>query len=256
MKFPQIEIKNVSMTYDNGTGTPIKALKNIDFNIYEGEFISLLGPSGCGKSTLLRIIADLLHPTEGEVIINGRTPRQVRLAKQYGMVFQSPVLYDWRTVRKNVCLPLELMGVKKAEQCERADAMLEMVGLQDYADHYPYQLSGGMQQRVGIARALALNPKILLMDEPFSALDEFTREKLNEDLLDIWQKTNKTVIFVTHNIQEAIFLSDRVCVLSPHPGRISAIVDVTLPRPRANELRFSKECQDLVFYARSCFEGV
>lgn len=256
MKFPQIEIKNVSMTYDNGTGTPIKALKNIDFNIYEGEFISLLGPSGCGKSTLLRIIADLLHPTEGEVIINGRTPRQVRLAKQYGMVFQSPVLYDWRTVRKNVCLPLELMGVKKAEQRERADAMLEMVGLQDYADHYPYQLSGGMQQRVGIARALALNPKILLMDEPFSALDEFTREKLNEDLLDIWQKTNKTVIFVTHNIQEAIFLSDRVCVLSPHPGRISAIVDVTLPRPRANELRFSKECQDLVFYARSCFEGV
>ena len=256
MKFPQIEIKNVSMTYDNGTGTPIKALKNIDFNIYEGEFISLLGPSGCGKSTLLRIIADLLHPTEGEVIINGRTPRQVRLAKQCGMVFQSPVLYDWRTVRKNVCLPLELMGVKKAEQRERADAMLEMVGLQDYADHYPYQLSGGMQQRVGIARALALNPKILLMDEPFSALDEFTREKLNEDLLDIWQKTNKTVIFVTHNIQEAIFLSDRVCVLSPHPGRISAIVDVTLPRPRANELRFSKECQDLVFYARSCFEGV
>lgn len=256
MKFPQIEIKNVSMTYDNGTGTPIKALKNIDFNIYEGEFISLLGPSGCGKSTLLRIIADLLHPTEGEVIINGRTPRQVRLAKQYGMVFQSPVLYDWRTVRKNVCLPLELMGVKKAEQRERADAMLEMVGLQDYADHYPYQLSGGMQQRVGIARALALNPKILLMDEPFSALDEFTREKLNEDLLDIWQKTNKTVIFVTHNIQEAIFLSDRVCVLSPHPGRISAIVDVTLPRPRANELRFSKECQNLVFYARSCFEGV
>lgn len=255
-KRPQIEIKNVGMTYGNDTASPTQALQSINFDIYEGEFISLLGPSGCGKSTLLRIIADLLHPTEGEVVIGGRTPREVRLDKEYGMVFQSPVLYDWRTVRKNVCLPLELMGMSRKEQRERADAMLELVGLQDYATHYPYQLSGGMQQRVGIARALALDPKILLMDEPFSALDEFTREKLNEDLLEIWQATHKTVIFVTHNIQEAIFLSDRVCVLSPHPGRLSAVVDVTLSRPRRSEQRFSQECQDLVSYTRSCFEGV
>lgn len=253
MEYPQIEIKHVSMTYEAANGTKTPALQDINFDIYEGEFISLLGPSGCGKSTLLRIIADLLQPTGGEVIISGKTPRENRLAKRYGMVFQSPVLYDWRTVRKNVCLPLELMGMKRKEQIERADAMLELVGLQDYAEHYPYQLSGGMQQRVGIARALALDPKILLMDEPFSALDEFTREKLNEDLLNIWQQTNKTVIFVTHNIQEAIFLSDRVCVLSPHPGRLTSVVDISMQRPRD---RFSKECQDLVAYTRSCFEGV
>lgn len=256
MAFPQIEIKNVSMTYGNDKGEPIKALQDVDFGIYKGEFISLLGPSGCGKSTLLRIIADLLSPTQGEVIIDGYTPKEARLQKKYGMVFQSPVLYDWRTVRKNICLPLELMKKTKKEQKERCNEMLELVGLTDYAEHYPYQLSGGMQQRVGIARALALDPQILLMDEPFSALDEFTREKLNEDLLAIWRKTNKTIIFVTHNIQEAIFLSDRVCVLSPHPGRLSSVVDVTLQRPRTKETRFSSECQDLVTYTRGCFEGV
>jgi NitT/TauT family transport system ATP-binding protein len=254
--FPQIEIKNISMRYQNASGAPIQALQKINFDIYKGEFISLLGPSGCGKSTLLRIVADLLKPTEGKVFIGGLTPKEARLEKTYGMVFQSPVLYDWRTVRKNICLPLELMGMKHKEQIERANEMLDMVGLLDYANYYPYQLSGGMQQRVGIARALALDPRILLMDEPFSALDEFTRQKLNEDLLNIWSKTNKTVIFVTHNIEEAVFLSDRVCVLSPHPGRLSSVVDITLPRPRTKELRYSRECQELVAYTRSCFEEV
>ncbi len=252
----QIQINEISKIYQSANGKETEALQKVSVDIERGEFVSLVGPSGCGKSTLLRIIADLLEPTSGRVLINGLTPREARIQKKYGMVFQSPVLYDWRTVRKNVCLPLELMKLSKPEQKERADEMLELVGLSDYADHYPYQLSGGMQQRVGIARALALDPRILLMDEPFSALDEFTREKLNEDLLDIWSKTNKTVLFVTHNISEAVFLSDRVCVFSPHPGRLSSVVDIPLPRPRQKEARFSREFQELVAYTRSCFEGV
>lgn len=251
----QILIKNVSMTYENSKGEPIEALRNVNFNIDKGEFISLVGPSGCGKSTMLRIICDLLKPTSGEVIINGYTPKEKRLTRSFGMVFQSAVLFDWRTVRKNICLPLEMQKMSKEEQKKRSDEVLELVGLQDYADHYPYQLSGGMQQRVGIARALALDPPILLMDEPFSALDEFTREKLNDDLLEIWRKTHKTVIFITHNIQEAAYLSDRVAVFSPHPGRLSAMVDIDLPRPRTKALRYTAECNKLVEYIRSCFEG-
>lgn len=252
----EIMLDNIGMTYKTNDGRDVTALTSVTLNIRKGEFISLLGPSGCGKTTLLRIIADLLTPTQGSITVGGETPRQARLKQRYGIVFQSAVLYDWRTVRKNVMLPLEIMHVPKPERLERADKMLELVGLSDFANHYPQQLSGGMQQRVGIARALAIRPEILLMDEPFSALDEFTREKLHDDLLRIWRKTNKTVVFVTHNISEAVYLSDRVCVLSPHPGRLSAVVDIDLPRPRTAKLKSTPEFTALVAKVRGSFEGV
>lgn len=256
MNAPEIQIKNVSMVYPVNNGKDIVALTDINLDIQEGEFISLLGPSGCGKTTLLRIIADLLQPTSGSVSIRGQSPRDIRIQRKYGVVFQSPVLYDWRTVRRNICMPMEIMGIPKKERTARITRMLDMVGLQDFGNKYPFELSGGMQQRVGIARALALDPEFLLMDEPFSALDEFTREKLNEDLLSIWSKTKKTVIFVTHNIPESVFLSDRVVVLSPHPGRISALVDIDLPRPRQNSIRETPEFYEYVTKIRRSFEGV
>lgn len=256
MSTRDIQIQELSMTYTGQNGEAIDALQNINLDIHEGEFISLLGPSGCGKTTLLRIIADLLQPTAGSVSIMGQTPKETRLQQRYGIIFQSPVLYDWRTVRRNVCLPMEIMGIPKKERTARINRVLELVGLQDFGYKYPFELSGGMQQRVGIARALALNPDFLLMDEPFSALDEFTREKLNEDLLRIWSKTNQTAIFVTHNIPESVFLSDRVVVLSPHPGRLSAIVDIDLPRPRTNSLREQPEFYEYVAKIRKSFEGV
>ncbi len=256
MKQPEIQIKNVSKIYNVANGENITALKDVSLDIHAGEFISLLGPSGCGKTTLLRIIADLLEPTKGTIAIHGQTPKEIRLQKKYGIVFQTPVLYDWRTVRRNICMPMEIVGVPKKERTARINKQLEMVGLENFGYKYPFELSGGMQQRVGIARALALDPEFLLMDEPFSALDEFTREKLNEDVLKIWRKTNKTVIFVTHNIAESVFLSDRVVVLSPHPGRLSAIVDIDLPRPRTNAIRETKEFYDYVSKIRHSFEGV
>lgn len=252
----EIMLKNIRMEYPSHNGGSVTALTDVSVNIRKGEFVSLLGPSGCGKTTLLRIIADLLPPTGGQVLVGGESPAQARLKRRYGIVFQSPVLYDWRTVLRNVMLPMEIMKVPKADRAERAMAMLELVGLQDFANHYPRQLSGGMQQRVGIARALAIQPEILLMDEPFSALDEFTREKLHEDLLRIWRKTNKTIVFVTHNIQESVFLSDRVCVLSPHPGRLSALIDIDLPRPRTLEMKNTPEFTDYVARIRGSFEGV
>ncbi len=248
----EISLKNIGMEYQNG----VTALTNVSIDIKKGEFVSLLGPSGCGKTTLLRIIADLLKPTSGEVTVGGETPTEARLKRKYGIVFQSPVLYDWRTVKKNVMLPMEILKVPKADREERAMQMLELVGLTDFADRYPKQLSGGMQQRVGIARALAIQPEILLMDEPFSALDEFTREKLHEDLLRIWRKTDKTIVFVTHNIAESVFLSDRVCVLSPHPGRLSALIDIDLARPRTAEIKNTIEFTDYVAKIRGSFEGV
>ncbi len=248
----EISLKNIGMEYQNG----VTALTNLSIDIKKGEFVSLLGPSGCGKTTLLRIIADLLKPTNGVVTVGGETPTEARLKRKYGIVFQSPVLYDWRTVKKNVMLPMEILKVPKPDREERAMQMLELVGLTDFADRYPKQLSGGMQQRVGIARALAIQPEILLMDEPFSALDEFTREKLHEDLLRIWRKTDKTIVFVTHNIAESVFLSDRVCVLSPHPGRLSALIDIDLPRPRTAEIKNTIEFTDYVAKIRGSFEGV
>jgi NitT/TauT family transport system ATP-binding protein len=252
----EIKLNQIGMVFKGNSNEDTTALTSVSLDIKKGEFVSLLGPSGCGKTTLLRIIADLLQPTSGEISVGGESPREARLKQRYGIVFQSPVLYDWRTVRKNIELPLEIMKVGKAERKERAENMLEMVGLADFSDHYPKQLSGGMQQRVGIARALALRPEILLMDEPFSALDEFTREKLHEDLLRIWRKTNKTIVFVTHNISEAVFLSDRVCVLSPHPGRLSAVVDIDLPRPRTMKTKDTFEFTELVSKVRNSFEGV
>lgn len=251
----EIRIKDVSMAFLDNHGKEVKALSNVNLDICKGEFISLLGPSGCGKTTLLRLIADLLEPTGGTVRIAGHTPREIRMQQKFGIVFQSPVLFDWRTVKKNVELPLEVKNFSKEDRLARADKMLEMVGLEKFADQFPGQLSGGMQQRVNIARALAVRPEILLMDEPFSALDEFTKEKLHEDLLRIWRKTNKTVVFVTHNIAEAVFLSDRVCVLSPHPGRLSAVVDIDLPRPRPLEIRDTVKFNELVSRVRNSFEG-
>lgn len=251
----EIEIRDLSVTFKDNSGNDVQALTAVNLDIYKGEFISLLGPSGCGKTTLLRCISDLQEPTDGTVRIDGMTPKEIRLKQKFGFVFQQPVLFDWRTVKKNVELPLEIMYESKAERSKRADEMLELVGLQNFANHFPKQLSGGMQQRVNIARAFGSWPELLLMDEPFSALDEFTKEKLHEDLLRIWRQTNKTIIFVTHNIQEAVFLSDRICVLSPHPGRLSAIVDVDLPRPRTLEMKDTQHFNDLVLKVRNSFEG-
>lgn len=252
---PEIEFNHVSMRYQTDT-TEVQALEDVSIHIKKGEFVSLLGPSGCGKTTLLRIMADLLRPTSGEVKIAGGTAKEARLAQKYGIVFQSPVLYDWRKVKNNITLPLEMMGIDKVEREKRVDSLLELVGLPQFKDKYPWQLSGGMQQRVAIARALAIEPEILLMDEPFSALDEFSRERLNEELLSIWNKVGNTIVFVTHSIPEAIFLSDRVFVLSPHPGRLSAVVEIPLPRPRTKEMRNSKEFYELITTIRDSFEGV
>jgi NitT/TauT family transport system ATP-binding protein len=205
--------------------------------IYPNEFISLIGPSGCGKSTLLRTIGDLIAPTSGQVTINGKSAHQARIDRDYGMVFQAATLYDWRTVAKNVQLPLELMKYPKEKKDARTREMLVLVELSDFQNHYPWQLSGGMQQRVAIARALSFEPSILLMDEPFGALDEMTRERLNLELLSIWEKTHITVIFVTHSITEAVFLSTRVVVMSARPGRITQDIKIDLPQPRNAETR-------------------
>ncbi len=251
----QIKIKDLEVIFKDNAGKDMQALEKINLDIYKGEFIALLGPSGCGKTTLLRSICDLQEPTEGTVRIDGMTPKEIRQMRKFGFVFQQPVLFDWRTIKKNVELPLEVMGFKKEERSKRADEMLEMVGLTNFKNHFPKQLSGGMQQRVNIARAFSLKPEILLMDEPFSALDEFTKEKLHEDLLRLWRQTRQTVIFVTHNIQEAVFLSDRICVLSPHPGRLSAVVDVDFDRPRTLDMKDTPHFTELVTKVRNSFEG-
>ena len=229
-----ISVKNMSKTFRTTDGSTVHALENINLEVEQGEFISLIGPSGCGKSTLLRIIADLIPSSSGEVLVNGKPAAQARQDQDYGFVFQSPTLYDWRTVLKNVQLPLEIMKYPKGKQVERARAMLQMVELGDFENKYPWQLSGGMQQRVSIARALAFEPKILLMDEPFGALDEMTRERMNNELLRIWAAmTGMTVIFVTHSISEAVYLSTRVVVLKPRPGQIAEIINIDLPQPRS-----------------------
>jgi NitT/TauT family transport system ATP-binding protein len=228
----------MSKTFRTKDGSTVHALENINLDVQQGEFISLIGPSGCGKSTLLRIIADLVSSSSGVVQVNGKSAAQARKDQDYGFVFQSPTLYDWRTVLKNVELPLELMKYDKDKRNQRARAMLDLVELGDFAGKYPWQLSGGMQQRVSIARALAFEPKILLMDEPFGALDEMTRERMNNELLRIWKAIDgMTVIFVTHSITEAVYLSTRVVVLSPRPGRMSEIIDIDLPQPRGPETR-------------------
>jgi NitT/TauT family transport system ATP-binding protein len=226
------------------------ALRGIDLQIEEREFVSLIGPSGCGKSTLLRIIGDLIQPTEGTVTVNGKRARQARSDRDYGIVFQDPVLYDWRTVAKNVALPLEMAKWPRQRRAARVKEMLDLVELTGFGDHRPWQLSGGMQQRVSIARALAFEPALLLMDEPFGALDEMTRERLNLELLRIWEASGSTIVFVTHSIAEAVFLSTRVVVMSPRPGRISDLIGVDLPQPRTAETREEPRFFELVTQVR------
>jgi NitT/TauT family transport system ATP-binding protein len=233
---PVVQLNAVGKTFTRDDVTT-EALSGIDLEIRRGEFVSLIGPSGCGKSTLLRTIGDLTQPSAGSVLVNSKPAHRARLDRDYGMVFQAPVLFDWRTVEENVQLPLELFGQRSEVRARRAAEMLKLVGLTDFARHHPYQLSGGMQQRVAIARALALSPDILLMDEPFGALDEMTRERMNSELLRIWQETHTTIVFVTHSIPEAVFLSTRVVVMSPRPGRITHVIDVALGHPRNDETR-------------------
>lgn len=232
-----VTIKGVDKVFPSRKGADTVALRGIDIEVASGEFVSLLGPSGCGKSTLLRIIGDLLPPTSGQVVVNGKTPAEARRDRDYGMVFQQATLLDWRRVLANIELPLEVAGQAPAERKRRAREMLDLVELNEFADHFPWQLSGGMQQRVAIARALTLQPELLLMDEPFGALDEMTRERMQMELMRIWQQTANTVIFVTHSIPEAVFLSTRVVVMSPRPGRIVGVVEIDLPQPRQFETR-------------------
>jgi NitT/TauT family transport system ATP-binding protein len=234
---PVVRISGLDKQFGAGGQVVTTALSGIDLEIGRGEFVSLIGPSGCGKSTLLRLIGDLTAPTAGSVEVNGKPAHAARLGREYGMVFQAPVLFEWRSVEDNVKLPLELLEMDRSERDTRAREMLALVELSDFAKHHPYQLSGGMQQRVAIARALALQPAILLMDEPFGALDEMTRERMNSEVLRIWQQTGTTIVFVTHSIPEAVFLSTRVVVMSARPGRITRVVDVPLPHPRNDETR-------------------
>jgi NitT/TauT family transport system ATP-binding protein len=246
---PVVELRNVVKTFGGAAGR-VQALADIDLSIGAGEFISLIGPSGCGKSTLLRVVGDLISPTSGEVVVNGKPAHRARLDRDYGMVFQAPILFDWRTVARNVELPLEVIGRPKAEREAKAREMLKLVELSDFAGHHPWQLSGGMQQRVAIARALALDPALLLMDEPFGALDEMTRERMNLELLRIWDRTGTTVIFVTHSIPEAVFLSTRVVVMSARPGRITRVVPIDLPRERGVDTREMERYFELVTEVR------
>ena len=255
MPGPVVSVRGVSKAFETGGGGRTIALEEIELDIQPGEFVSLIGPSGCGKSTLLRLIGDLTAPSIGTVTVNGKPARQARLDRDYGIVFQAPVLFDWRSVEANVALPLEVKGASRAERDLRVRQMLELVELQDFTRHYPYQLSGGMQQRVAIARALALEPSILLMDEPFGALDEMTRERMNSEVLRIWERTGTTVVFVTHSIPEAVFLSSRVVVMSPRPGRLVRVIDVDLPRPRSEDTREAARYFELITEVREALRG-
>jgi NitT/TauT family transport system ATP-binding protein len=247
-----IDARGLSLVFPTRDG-PVQALSAIDLVVEAGEFVSLIGPSGCGKTTLLRVIADLERPTAGTITVNGATPEEARLRRDYGYVFQAPALYPWRSIEANVMLPLEIMGLPKAERRARAQAQLALVGLEGFARRFPWQLSGGMQQRASIARALAFDPALLLMDEPFGALDEIVRDHLNEELLRLWARTRKTVVFVTHSIPEAVFLSTRIIVMSPRPGRISDIVPCDLGAERSLEIRETPAFQAI---ARRVREGL
>ena len=241
---PVVEASKVDLVFQTPDG-PVHALSDIDLEINKGDFISLIGPSGCGKTTLLRLIADLEKPTGGMLKVNGISPEESRLNRDYGYVFQSPALYPWRTVEGNLKLPLEIMGVEKAEQNKRAREALEMVDLTDFEKKFPWQLSGGMQQRVSIARALTFYPDLLLMDEPFGALDEIVRDQLNEHFHRLWEQTHMTVVFVTHSIPEAAYLSTKIVVMSPRPGKINDIIENTLPEKRSLDIRETQEFLEL-----------
>ena len=235
---PVIEARNLNLTFDTGDGA-VQALKDVSLSIGRGEFVSFIGPSGCGKTTFLRCIAALETPTSGTLTVNGMSADQARQARAYGYVFQAAGLYPWRTIAGNIRLPLEIMGFGKAEQVARAGKVLDLVDLNGFGNKFPWQLSGGMQQRASIARALAFDADILLMDEPFGALDEIVRDRLNEELLKLWARTGKTIAFVTHSIPEAVYLSTKIVVMSPRPGRITDIIDSPLPKERPLEIRDS-----------------
>lgn len=246
---PVIEAHNLQLVFSTNDG-PVQALKDVNLTINTGDFVSFIGPSGCGKTTFLRAIAALETPTGGTLTVNGLTPDEARRKRAYGYVFQAAGLYPWRTIAGNIRLPLEIMGFSKAEQNQRVEQVLELVELSGFGKKFPWQLSGGMQQRVSIARALSFEPQLLLMDEPFGALDEITRDRMNEELLQIWEKTRKTVIFVTHSIDEAVLLSTRIVVMSARPGRIIDVIDSTLPAKRTLDTRETPAALELAHRVR------
>jgi NitT/TauT family transport system ATP-binding protein len=235
-----VSASKLGLTFQTNDG-PVEALSNVDLTIGKGEFVSFIGPSGCGKTTLLRVIADLEKPTSGTISVNGMTPEQAREKRAYGYVFQAAALFPWRTIERNVALPLEIIGLSRAEQAQRIKRTMDLVNLSGFEKKYPWQLSGGMQQRASIARALAFDADLLLMDEPFGALDEIVRDHLNEQLLQLWKSTGKTVLFVTHSIPEAVFLSTRIVVMSPRPGRIIDIIECDFPHDSSLEIRETPE---------------
>ena len=235
-----ISVKDVDLIFETNDG-PVQALRNVSLEVEKGDFVSFIGPSGCGKTTLLRAIAALEIPTKGNLTVNGKSPDSARIDREYGYVFQAAGLYPWRTVEGNIKLPLEIMGYSKTEIKERIQKVIELVELKGFEKKFPWQLSGGMQQRVSIARALAFDANILLMDEPFGALDEIVRDRLNSELLDLWRQTKKTICFVTHSIPEAVFLSTKIVVMSPRPGRITDTIQSTLPSKRDLSIRDSQE---------------
>lgn len=235
-----VDARSISLSFETADGK-VDALSNVDLQIADGEFVSFIGPSGCGKTTFLRVVADLQQPTSGSLSVNGMSAEQARLGRSYGYVFQAPALFPWRTIEANLKLPLEIMGFSKSEQTARAARYLALVNLTGFERKFPWQLSGGMQQRVSIARALSFDPDLLLMDEPFGALDEIVRDHLNEQLLKLWETTSKTILFVTHSIPEAVFLSTKIVVMSPRPGRITDIIDCNFPRDRSLDIRETPE---------------
>jgi NitT/TauT family transport system ATP-binding protein len=244
-----ISARDLALTFQTGDG-PVHALTGVNLDIGKGEFVSFIGPSGCGKTTFLRVIADLERPTAGTISVNGMTPEQARRSRAYGYVFQAAGLYPWRTIERNVALPLEIMGIGRADQKARIDRTLALVNLTGFEKKYPWQLSGGMQQRASIARALAFDADLLLMDEPFGALDEIVRDYLNEELLKLWETTGKTIAFVTHSIPEAVYLSTKIVVMSPRPGRVTDVIESTLPRQRPLDIRESPEFLEIAHRVR------
>jgi NitT/TauT family transport system ATP-binding protein len=246
---PVIVAQNLNLVFETGDG-PVKALQDVNLTINAGEFVSFIGPSGCGKTTLLRAIAALERPTGGVLTVNGMTPEEARMKRAYGYVFQAAGLYPWRTIARNVSLPLEIMGFSRTEQNARVARVLELVELSGFGNRFPWQLSGGMQQRASIARALAFDAEILLMDEPFGALDEIVRDRLNEEVLKLWNRTGKTVCFVTHSIPEAVYLSTKIVVMSPRPGRITDVIDSPLPTERPLDIRDSREFIEIAHRVR------
>lgn len=244
-----VDIQGLDLTFQTADG-PVFALSDVDLQIDHGDFVSFIGPSGCGKTTLLRAIADLEQPTGGSITVNGASPREARMARAYGYVFQAPALYPWRTIERNVTLPLEVMGHSKADRQERAKRYLDLVNLTGFEKKYPWQLSGGMQQRASIARALCVDPELLLMDEPFGALDEIVRDHLNEQLIQLWRQTDKTIVFVTHSIPEAVFLSTKIVVMSPRPGRIIDVIDCDFPADRSLDIRETPEFLEVAHRVR------